>query len=40
MGVSIRNIAVKGNRISADVCVNQDKNVVWYEFPWDMEKMM
>lgn len=39
MGVSIRNITVKGNRISADVCVNQDKNVVWYEFPSDMEKI-
>lgn len=39
MGVSIKNICIKNNRISADVYVNNEKNDVWYEFPWDMEEI-
>lgn len=37
MGVLIKNIQVNNNRISADVFVNEEKNEVWYEFPWNME---
>lgn len=39
MDVLIKNIIVKNNRISADVYVNQEKNEVWYEFPWNMENI-
>lgn len=39
MGVVVRNISVKGRKVSAEVIVNQDINDVWYEFPWDMEKI-
>lgn len=39
MGVTVRNISVKGRKVSAEVIVNEDINDVWYEFPWDMEKI-
>lgn len=39
MGVIVRNISVKGKKVSAEVIVNQDVNYVWYEFPWDMEEI-
>jgi len=39
MGIEIKNICVKGNRVSAEVWVSGEKNDVWYEFPWDMEKI-
>lgn len=39
MGVIIKEINVKNNRISAEVFVEGEKNDVWYEFPWNMEKI-
>lgn len=39
MGVLVTNICVNNNRVSADVFVNQEKNEVWYEFPWNMENI-
>ncbi len=37
--VIIKNIRVKNKKISADVFVNDEKNKVWYEFPWNMEEI-
>ena len=38
MGVTVRNISVKGRKVSAEVIVNEDINDVWYEFPWIWKK--
>ena len=37
MSLTIKNINVKKNKISADVYIKGEKNEVWYEFPWNME---
>ena len=39
MSVLVTNICVNNNRVSADVFVAQEKNEVWYEFPWNMEQI-
>ena len=39
MSVRIENIQIAKELISADVFVNEEKNKVWYEFPFDVENI-